>query len=170
MDSRSGYCPTPRPWGGSRNARRWWNRRIGLGLLALVCLIILFGSTGWSEHLPQLQWMAPYRAADGASCCGINDCFKAQVTLMSEPVNERVRVRVTSLEDWAHRQFWIHAEVVVPQSSIHRSQDEHSWYCSNRHFQTWNVFGETTNQICYTHESYEVRTECVRCIFLNVGA
>ncbi len=22
---------------------------------------------------------------------------------------------------------------------------------------------------CYTHENYEVRTECVRCMFLNVG-
>ena len=77
-------------------------------LLPLVCLSVLFGSTGWSEHLPQLNWMAPYRAADGASCCGMNDCFKAQLTVMSEPVNEWVRVRVTSLEDWAHRQFRVH--------------------------------------------------------------
>jgi hypothetical protein len=170
VDSHPGYGPNPQPRAWSRTAQRWWPRRIGLGLLVLVCLSVLFGTSAWSDHIPQLKWMAPYRAADGASCCGINDCFKAQVTLMSEPVNERVRVRVTSLEDWAHRQFWINAEVIVPQSSIHRSQDEHSWYCSNRHFQTWNVFGETTNQICYSHESYDVRTECVRCIFLNVGA
>ena len=169
MDRHPGSRPThqPRGWGG--NALRWWRRQIVTGLLALVCLGVLFGATGWSEHIPQLKWMAPYRSADGASCCGINDCFKAQVTVMSEPVNERVRVLVTSLEDWAHRQFWIHAEVIVPLSSIHRSQDEHSWYCAKRHFQTWNIFGEKTNRTCYTHESYEVRTECVRCIFLNVG-
>jgi hypothetical protein len=149
---------------------RWCRQWRALGLLALFCLTVLLAAHGWSEHVPQLEWMAPYRAADGGSCCGITDCFRAQVTLLSEPTDEFVRVLVSSVQDWDYRQVWVNTVVIVPGRSIYRSEDAQSWYCSNTYFQTWTAAGEETNQACYTDESYAVRTECVRCIFVNFGA
>jgi hypothetical protein len=132
--------------------------------------MIVLAPGGWSEHRAQLTWMAPYRAVDGSACCGVNDCFKAQVTLLSKPTDEWVRVLVSALEDWHHQRSWINTVVVVPGRSIHRSEDAHAWYCSKGYFQTWNSAGEETNQVCYTDTSYTVRHECVRCIFVNFGA
>jgi hypothetical protein len=88
--------------------------------MALFCLTVLLAARGWSEHVPQLEWMAPYRAADGGSCCGITDCFRAQVTLLSEPTDEFVRVLVSSVQDWGHRQVWVNTVVIVPGRSIYR--------------------------------------------------
>lgn len=153
-----------------KTIRRRWRQRLIPGLVMVTWLLWLVPSLGWSEHVPQLKWMAPYRAADGASCCGITDCFKAQVTLLSPPTEAWVRVFITALEDWQHQQHWVNTVVIVPGRSIHRSEDAQAWYCSKAHFQTWNSLGEETNEVCYTTNSYDVRSECVRCIFVNVGA
>ncbi len=76
MDRSPGSSPThqPRGWGG--NALRWWRRQIVTGLLALVCLGVLFGVTGWSEQIPRLNWMAPYRSADGAPVVALTTASK----------------------------------------------------------------------------------------------
>jgi hypothetical protein len=138
--------------------------------LTVVCLVALPGAVAWSEHVPQLKWMAPYRAADGGSCCGITDCLRAEVTLLSEPTEEMVQVLVSYLEDWYHRLFWVNTVVIVPGRSIHLSEDAHGWYCYKTHFQTWNTAGEEKSQACTTDEGYNVTGECVRCLFVNVGA
>ena len=139
-------------------------------LIVLFCATLLFGAVALGEHISLLKWMAPYRSANGASCCGVNDCFKAQVTLLSEPTAEYVSVLVRSLENWQHQKFLPNTVVIVPSKGIHHSEDSRSWYCSNLHFRTWNALGEETNQICYTDEGFKIISECVRCIFVNVGA
>lgn len=139
-------------------------------LIVLFCTTLLFGDVALGEHIALLKWMAPYRSANGASCCGVNDCFRAQVTLVSEPAAEYVSVLVHSLENRQHQKFLPNAVVIVPSKSIHRSEDSHSWYCSNLHFRTWNALGEETNQSCYTDKGFKIISECARCIFVNVGA
>jgi hypothetical protein len=119
--------------------------------------------------VPQLQWMAPYRAADGSACCGITDCLKAEITLLSAPTEEMVRVLVRMVGDGRPGQFSAQTVVIVPGRSIHRSEDAHSWYCTKSHFQSWNANGETTNQPCVAATGYRIITPCTRCIFVNVG-
>jgi hypothetical protein len=112
----------------------------------------------------------PYRAADGSACCDIADCFKAAVTVLSNPTEEMVRVLVSTVEDTQHQQVWVQTVVVVPGRSIYRSEDAQSWYCTRAHFQSWNTLGETTSQPCATVAGYRIISPCVRCIFVNVGA
>jgi hypothetical protein len=139
-------------------------------LMVLLCLTAMWEAVAWSAHVPHLQWMAPYRAADGSACCDITDCFKAAVTLLSEPTEEMVRVLVSTVEDTQHQQVGVQTVVVVPGRSIHRSEDAQSWYCTRAHFQSWNALGETTSQPCATAAGYRIISPCVRCIFVNVGA
>ena len=148
------------------NACQW-------GIASLIWVIFftaLWGATAWSAHVPQLQWMAPYHAADGSSCCGISDCMKAEITLLSEPTEEMVRVLVSMVEDDRQQYFSVQTVVVVPGRSIHRSEDAHSWYCTRSHFQSWTNRGETTSQPCVTDAGYRIISPCVRCIFVNFGA
>ena len=152
-------------WGNTKQTRQ----RAAEVLLVIPALLTVFAALAWSAHVPQLQWMAPYRAADGSACCDITDCLQAQVTLLSTPTDEMVRVLVKRLEDPQHRQHEINTEVMVPRGSIHRSEDAHDWYCTKAHFQSWNALGETTNQACVTGTGYRITSPCVRCIFINVG-
>lgn len=152
-------------WDASRQTRQWVVEVLLMNLGLLVVLVAL----AWSAHVPQLQWMAPYRSADGSACCDITDCLRAQVTLLSTPTDEMVRVLISWLEDHNHRQHGVNTVVVVPKNSIHRSEDAHGWYCTKSHVQSWNVLGETTNQACVTDAGYRITSPCVRCIFVNVG-
>ena len=144
-------------------------RQVVAILLAILGLLTVLAALAWSAHVPHLQWMAPYRSADGSACCDITDCLPAQVALLSTPTDEMVRVLVKRLEDPQHRQHEINTEVMVPRGSIHRSEDAHDWYCTKAHFQSWNALGETTNQACVTDTGYRITSLCVRCIFINVG-
>jgi hypothetical protein len=123
-----------------RNGQSRWLLDVDLAsvarLMVLLCLTAMWWAVGWSAHVPYLQWMAPYRAADGSACCDITDCFKAAVTLLSEPTGEMVRVLVSTVEDKQHQQVGVETVVVVPGRSIHRSEDAQSWYCTRAHFQS----------------------------------
>jgi hypothetical protein len=154
-----------------QDKRRGWLRPWSVArLMVLLYLTAMWWAVVWSAHVPHLQWMAPYRAADGSACCDIADCFKAAVTVLSEPTEEMVRVLVSTVEDTQHQQVWVQTVVVVPGRSIHRSEEAQSWYCTRAHFQSWNALGETTSQPCATSAGYRIISPCVRCIFVDVGA
>jgi len=149
--------------GSLRQGRRW------VVVLVLLGFCAVLQALAWSAHVPQLQWMAPYRSADGSACCDITDCLRAEVTLLSTPTDEMVRVLVSWLEGHDHRQHTVNTVVVVPRNSIHRSEDAHGWYCTKAHVESWNTLGESTNLACVTTTGYRVIGMCVRCIFVGVG-
>ena len=105
--------PTTGP-GMMQDKRRGWPRPWSIArFMVLLCLTAMWWAVGWSAHVPHLQWMSPYRAADGSACCNIADCFKAAVTLLSEPTGEMVRVLVSTVEDTQHQQVLVQTVVIV---------------------------------------------------------
>ena len=135
-------------------------------ILVLLGLFLLQTTTSltWAEHRPDLRWMVGYRAADNGSCCGANDCIKAEASFLTEPIAETVQILVTNVQPWGESMRAVRQILTVPTRSVHRSEEAIGYWC---HALLYANTGLTRKQC--GPPTYEISEECMRCVFMPVG-
>jgi hypothetical protein len=108
----------------------------------------------YSEHKPDLAWMAPYKGVGNISCCSTLDCRPAVVALVPLPAQA------------GH--VWVSVDGVVmevPVKAVHESETTEAYWCYRADMQS-----EITMHDGRAHfSSPPVSLEKTRCVFYATG-
>ena len=127
-------------------------------------LLCLFPVSLPGEHRIDVTWMKGYKDASNASCCGENDCVRADITVLSMGGPE-MTVQVNRIESPDHQVFWPGAVLTLPARSVHLSQDEVGYWCHKDPLYLWGA-----EKPCFPPSGPQVTPACTRCIFVAPGA
>lgn len=134
-----------------------------------VFMIIWFVAFGHAE-----DWRSKYTDTNGVNCCGKLDCIKAEVTLLTEPTQDPVRILVSFVQPPnAVEPLWRNVILDVPMRSVHRSEDAYGYWCHRMGPSAFGPFYSPyqshSGERCSAPD-YLVNEKCLRCIFVSWGS